>query len=133
MASIDHIDLTELDELAAQCYANSKEHGFYEDFKYHPSVESVRSYWGNKIMLMVGEYAEAHEELRSGRGLGEVYHNADKPEKPEGVSVEIIDGIIRSLDFLGFVQEKYGVKPSEIFREKFAYNASRPALHGRKF
>lgn len=132
-ASIDHIDLTELDELAAQCYQNSLEHGFYEDMKYHPSIEAMRSYWGNKFTLIHGEISEAHEELRSGHTLDEVYENEDKPGKPEGVTVEVIDAIIRSLDFLGYVQGRYGLKPSEIFARKFNYNVSRPAMHGRKF
>ena len=131
MASIEGIDLSAFDELARQCYLNSKEHGFYQDVKEHKSIEAMRSYWGNKLMLMVGEYAEAHEELRSGHTLTEVYYNDDKPTKPEGVAVEVMDGMIRSLDFFGYLLVEKGVKPSEILLEKFAYNVSREPLHGR--
>lgn len=131
MASLDGIDLSAFDEIAKQCYLNSLEHGFYEDFKLHKDIESVRSYWGNKFMLMVGEYAEAHEELRSGHSITEIYYNPEKPGKPEGVPVEVMDGVIRSLDFLGYLYVVWGVKPSDVLLGKFNYNVSRPVMHGR--
>jgi hypothetical protein len=131
VASLDDIDLSAFDEICKQCYLNSLEHGFYEDLKYHKDIETVRTYWGNKLMLMVGEYTEAHEELRSGRSIREVYYNPDKPTKPEGVPVEVTDGVIRSMDFLGYLYVVWGVKPSDILLGKFNYNSSRPPLHGR--
>lgn len=133
MASLEGIDLTVLDTLAAQCYQNAVEKGFYEEIKFHPTIESMRSYFGKRIALLHEEASEAFGELRDGRTLDEVYYKPESPTKPEGFTVEIIDLIIRSLDFLGYVQAKFGVKPSEIFAEKFSYNLSRPAMHGRKF
>lgn len=132
MASLEGIDLTVLDKLAEQAYTNAVEKGFYEELKYHPTIESMRSYFAKRIALLHEEASEAFGELRDGRTLDEVYYKDGSP-KPEGFAIEIIDLIIRSLDFLGYVQAKYNLKPSEIFALKFDYNSSRPAMHGRKF
>jgi hypothetical protein len=133
VASLEGIDLTVLDQLAAQAYKNAVEKGFYEEIKFHPSIESMRSYFAKRVLLLVSEAVEAFDEQRDGRTLDDKYYKPESPAKPEGFTVEIIDLIIRSLDLLGYVQEKYGVKPSEIFAEKFNYNLSRPAMHGKKF
>lgn len=91
------------------------------------TVEDYRAYLGNRAMLIVGEAVEAHEELRDGRDPLEVYHRADG--KPEGVGPELADILIRVFD----TAQELGIDLEATLVEKMAYNAGRPAMHGRKF
>ena len=105
-------------------------------------------------MLCVSELSEALEEYRNGRPNewyvcnkipGEslpclpkdgtdckmpvhegkcVYRSA----KPEGIAVEMVDCIIRILDYLS----KIGVDIDGIMERKMKYNESRPYRHGGK-
>ena len=54
---------------------------------------------GDLICLMHSELSEALEEHRNGHSPTEVYYNVEKPNKPEGVPVELADCIIRIFDF----------------------------------
>jgi hypothetical protein len=111
----------------------------------------LRDWQGNKLMLIVSEVVEAHDEIRSGHAADETYypshtpgcdladHNAygmpgDAPActclaKPEGVPSEIADAVIRCLDF-AYTE---GFDLASIIAEKLAYNASREHMHGKKF
>ena len=51
------------------------------------------------VALMHSELSEALEEARAGRPM--LYSNPEKPEKMEGVGVELIDCVIRIMDFMG--------------------------------
>lgn len=84
---------------------------------------------GEALALVHSEISEALEEVRSGRGVDEVYSNADNPLKPEGFPVELADAIIRILDLCG----GYDIDIDGIVKMKLAYNNTRPALHGRQF
>jgi NTP pyrophosphatase (non-canonical NTP hydrolase) len=92
-------------------------------------VQYMRRVQGNALMLIVGEVAEAHEEIRSGREPHERYESPDKPGKPEGVPSEIADVVIRCFDFAG----AWGIDLGEAILEKIAYNETREHLHSRKF
>lgn len=83
---------------------------------------------GDLICLMHSELSEALEEHRNGHSPTEVYYNAEKPNKPEGVPVELADCIIRIFDFCG----KYDIDLEAIIDEKMVYNQSRPHRHGNK-
>lgn len=91
------------------------------------TLDDYRAYLGNRTMLIVGEAVEVHEELRDGRDPLEVYHRADG--KPEGVGPELADILIRVFD----TARELGIDLEATLVEKMAYNAGRPAMHGRKF
>ena len=68
-------------------------------------------WWDNErdpreaIALMHSELSEALEEARQGRPM--YYSNPDNPTKPEGIGIELIDCVIRMLDFMGHYDIPY--------------------------
>ena len=131
-----------LNEWAREIHANAVEHGWWEQERPLPEV----------LMLIVSELSEALEEARAGRPM--VWHGCTlyggactddsgcdymKPDgtcecgndhhKPEGIAVEVIDALIRILDWCG----KEGLDVEALVREKHEYNKSRPYKHGKKF
>lgn len=80
-----------------------------------------------KLMLIVGEVAEAHEELRSNDNPHHVYYRDDG--KPEGFAFELADVFIRLADLASAV----GIDLGAAVAEKHAFNQTRPNKHGRLF
>lgn len=125
--------MTQIDDLVIEAHLNSLKHGFWDDCPVWDTVragESVElaTYYGNKLMLIVGEVAEAHEELRKNADASHVYfRNSD--EKPEGLGYELADVIIRVFDLAGAA----GIPLAEYIDTKMAFNADRPAMHGKNF
>lgn len=99
-------------------YENAKDHGW------HDQERTI----GDLICLMHSELSEALEEHRNGKTPTEVYYNDNKPEKPEGIPVELADCIIRIFDFCGL----YGIDLEEVLKTKMEYNKTRPYRHGNK-
>ena len=114
----------------------------------------LANWQGNKLLLIVSEVVEAHDEIRNGRAADETYYAepqlpnslvaevgvakarelitadaGDKPRKPEGVPSEIADAVIRCFDF-AYTE---GFDLAGIIAEKLEYNATRPFKHGKKF
>lgn len=117
----------------------------------------------NRLLLIVGELVEAHEEIRSGRSTTETYYTINgrevrTPTAEDGLGVELagVDWIATdgSGDTWTGVRAKPEGFPSEIVdtiirsldlgdnekidvggvtAEKDAYNATREYRHGRKF
>lgn len=134
--------------LAAEIHANAVAHGWWGE---------PRSF-GEVVALCHSELSEALEEYRNGRPLfyypcndgsvcceeegdpftkcGSRVFNPEEPEtyckakssKPEGIAVEMIDCIIRILDWCG----KEGVDVDAILAAKHEYNITRPFRHGNK-
>lgn len=104
---------------AEQIHANAIKHGWWDE---------DRSF-GEIVALCHSELSEALEAYRNGDDL--VYTMVDIPrgiEKPEGIAVEMIDCLIRILDWCG----KEGVDVDEILARKHEYNKTRPYRHGGK-
>lgn len=80
-----------------------------------------------KLLLIVGEVAEAHEELRSNVDPKHAYYRDDG--KPEGFAFELADVFIRLADLAGAL----GIDLGTVVREKHEFNQTRPHKHGRQF
>lgn len=140
------VDYHGLSAIQQYCFENAEEKGFHEEgtqlrypFTDQPGgnsydegdVRALRNYYANRLMLIAGEVTEAHEELRSGRGVAEEYVNTSpgKEGKPEGIPSELADIVIRVFDLSG----EAGIDLATVIKNKMDYNASRERLHGRKF
>lgn len=112
-----------LSEIQKKVANVAKNHGFWDvDVKNNPASVD------RKLMLIVGEIAEAHEEWRAGR-LDTYYHQTESGAKPEGFFPELADVVIRILDLC----EQLGVDLEPVIMEKDAYNEKRPYKHGKQF
>jgi hypothetical protein len=147
-----------LAELVHASGANSRDHGFHEDWPVdidliNPGQDrDLQRSIAEKLALVHEEVSEMLGEIRSGRDPLEIYFvdrkgvlgeiDAEYPEqdydmagvpllKPEGFLVEAADAIIRLADltFLVGGSDKL-IEAREI---KHEYNATRPYKHGRKF
>lgn len=90
---------------------------------------ALADYYANRLMLIVGEGIEAHEEIRDGHAMDYQYESETKPGKPEGVPSELADILIRVLD----LAQEANIDLASVVQSKMLYNAGRPAMHGRKF
>ena len=133
-----------LNTLSQEIFQANKEKGFWSHDR--PLTETT--------MLIVTELAEAVEEERAGRAgvwysdpAYDMHYGADmvavegdhlahplrgsrsRALKPEGVDVELIDALIRLLDLLG----SRCVDVDGLLKQKLAFNASRPARHGKAY
>ena len=75
------------------------------------------------FMLMVSEIAEATEEYRN-----DARPFYMKDGKPEGEAIELIDCIIRIMDYFG--HKKWDM--DKLMEIKMEYNKTRPYRHGGK-
>lgn len=125
-------DVMSLSEWAVEIHENAVEHGWWD---------TERSF-GEIVALCHSELSEALEEYRDGKPLayqvqsygivqGRTVTDTDKffpNQKIEGIAVEMIDCLIRILDWCG----KEGVDVDGILARKHEYNKTRPYRHGGK-
>lgn len=124
---------TMLNDLAKEIHDNAKAHGWYDD---------KRSF-GEIVALCHSELSDALEEYRNGKPMA--YYYPETPckcnlnayatdldkwhgEKLEGIATEMIDCLIRILDWCG----SEGIDVDKLVRMKHEYNKSRPYKHGGK-
>lgn len=121
-----------LKQWAEEIHQNAVEHGWWDE---------ERSF-GDIVALCHSELSEALEEYRSGKPMvygccGHCEHEnicEDVAEpgktgcKPEGIAIEMLDCIIRILDWCG----KEGVDVDALMSLKHDYNKTRPYRHGGK-
>lgn len=121
-------------ELVQQAHGNAVQHGFWDN----PPE------FGTSIALIHSELSEALEEVRAGNRIRPndpapaVYYSgggysATAPTacciKPEGYAIELADAVIRIADLCGYM----GIDLEAAIKEKMAYNATRPRMHGKNF
>ena len=129
-----------MNEWAKEIHANAVAHGWWESERELPEI----------LMLIVSELSESLEEYRAGRSMvwhacmfdGEPCSEDDIKcrywvngecsagyceQKPEGIAVEVIDALIRILDWCG----KEGLDVEALVKEKHEYNKTRPYKHGK--
>lgn len=141
------VNFEEIRALQDFCFMLSEMSGFHAEgdrlraFTTHPTdVQALRNYYGNKLMLIVGEAAEAHEELRAGHDMTETYYPTYpapgtavtgelRRYKPEGVPSELADIVIRVFDLAG----EAGIDLATMIEKKLAFNSTREKMHGKKF
>ena len=102
-----------LNELAKEIHENAVVHGWWLDERELPEI----------IALCHSELSEALESYRNGEPT--LYSAGGKPE---GHATEMVDCVIRILDYLAHV----GVDVDAVMRLKTEYNRSRPYRHGGK-
>jgi len=116
--------------LTEKCGSDSAAKGWHKD-RPEGGIE-LANWQGNKLMLMVSELVEAHDELRNGHAADETYYpeapNVRGLMKPEGVPSELADTVIRVFDFCYTEKIDLGA----IIEEKLAYNRTREQMHGGK-
>lgn len=105
-----------LNEYAAEAHQISTDHGFNDTHRN----------FGEVIALIHSELSEALEADRAGEPL--VWFNGSG-KKPEGAAIELIDAIIRILDYLGGTD----LDIDGLYRTKTDYNKTRPRLHGKSY
>lgn len=103
-----------LNEIAKEVHENAVAHGWWDEERSGAEI----------IALCHSELSEALEEMRKGKPLVYV-----EDGKPEGVAVELIDCIIRILDYL----KHKNADVENVLTLKHNYNKSRPYRHGKKF
>lgn len=116
-----------LNELCKKAHENAKSKGWWDE---------ERSF-GEQIALMHSELSEALEEYRNKKpmfyfkevnGFEVSEMNEWDGEKPEGISIELADTIIRIFDTCG----RYGIDLDKAIKIKMKYNETRPYKHGGK-
>lgn len=110
----------DIQQLIQESHATAVEKGWWQTDR--PFLE--------QLMLWVTEISEAAEEWRV-HGMDKskmIYYDADSPEKPLGIAIEIADLLIRASDTCG----KYDIPLVEALKLKLAYNKTRPHRHGGK-
>lgn len=126
-----------LNELSMAIHDNAVRHGWWDE---------ERSF-GDIVALCHSELSEALEEYRENRPMvwhykaessysdglvtGSLTIENETPtdgSKPEGIAVEMIDCIIRILDWCG----KENIDVDKLIELKHEYNKTRPYRHGGK-
>ena len=102
-----------INDIAKSFHKNAVNHGWWDE----PRA------FGEIIALCHSELSEALEAYRKNEPM--VWMNGDKPD---GMAVEMVDCIIRILDYLAY--ENMDIE--DLLMAKHGYNLTRPFKHGGK-
>ena len=102
-----------INHIAKEIHTNAIEHGWWEE---------ERSL-GEIVALCHSELSEALEAYRNGEPM--MWMNEDKPD---GIAIEMIDCMIRILDYLA----KENIDIDRLLMMKHEYNKTRTYKHGNK-
>ena len=125
--------MPELNALAKQIHDSAVAHGWWDN---PPSFGEVCALIHSEVSEALEEYREGNK-IRPGTPTPMVYYSGggyvataitECCKKPEGITIELIDVIIRTLDYLAIT----GVDIDALMAQKMAYNKSRPYRHGGK-
>jgi hypothetical protein len=130
--------------LAKACFVNADAHGWYEwlGTDDEPKSQLVQRNFGELCMLFTSEISEAFEAYRDGDDATRITYGPSKSTspvadnevaKPEGITAEVADILIRIFDWVG--AQKAAGKPVPLAKatiQKHAYNYTRPFRHGGK-
>jgi NTP pyrophosphatase (non-canonical NTP hydrolase) len=103
-----------IDEWMADSVAVARSKGFNATDNIHRS-----------LLLIVGEVAEAQNELRTGHTPTEIYFHNDKPE---GFPIELADVVLRVFNLAASL----GIDLTNAMYTKHEFNRTRPMQHGGK-
>lgn len=107
------------------------DHGWYD-----PDEDGRQRSFPEIAMLCVCELAEAVESYRKGEPpvFFKPVGDDSKRQKPEGYAVEMMDCVIRILDWFGYAENEklFSETPDEVMDTKCEYNKTRPYRHGGK-
>lgn len=116
---------------AREIHQIAVDHGWYD-----PDEDGRQRSFPEIAMLCVCELAEAVESYRKGEPpvFFKPVGDDSKRQKPEGYAVEMMDCVIRILDWFGYAENKklFSETPDEVMDTKCEYNKTRPYRHGGK-
>lgn len=123
-----------MEELIETCGEQARQSGWWDDFP--GSLEDVQlgkpltadqHMWiSTKLLLVISEAIEAHDEIRNHKGLQETYYSDGG--KPEGLPSELADIIVRVCD----MAHNLDIPLVDAIEEKLRYNKRRGYKHGGK-
>ena len=105
--------MSDINYITKEIHDNSVKHGWWDE----PRT------FGDIVALCHSELSEALEAYRNNEPMA-----WDNNGKPDGVAVEMIDCVIRILDWCG----SEGIDVWETLKLKHEYNKTRPYKHGGK-
>lgn len=107
----------DIDLLAKEAHQIAVDHGWWESHRPFPET----------VALCHSELSEALEAYRLDMPAFYVNYEGGHA-KPDGIAVEMVDCVIRILDWFGAMN----IDPSDIIEKKIEYNRGRPYRHGGK-
>lgn len=125
-----------LNEWAAEIHQNAVDHGWWDEPRSFGEIvalchselsEALEAYRDQMPMVCCDKYKPICRN-HPGECEGLACLHAPLRSKPDGVATEMIDCIIRILDWCGYA----GVDVDAILNAKHQYNKTRPYRHGGK-